>query len=131
GDDFKDTEDLDGVFSGLQASDPAATGQLNTYANASWQYKRRPVGEAGRAGNPAQTGENSGVPTGTAPQAGGQAPGDANSGPPFDALVQSLVPQQPEERDETLQDPRTAFQIVRRHYARYTPEMVERVTGCP
>ena len=35
------------------------------------------------------------------------------------------------ERDETLQDPRCVFQILKRHYARYTPEMVERVCGTP
>ena len=35
------------------------------------------------------------------------------------------------ERDETLQHPRCVFQIVRRHFSRYTPEMVERVTGVP
>ena len=29
-------------------------------------------------------------------------------------------------RDETLQHPRCVFQILKRHYARYTPEMVER-----
>ncbi len=34
-------------------------------------------------------------------------------------------------RDDTLQDPRTVFQILRRHYARYTPEAVERITGIP
>ena len=33
--------------------------------------------------------------------------------------------------DETLQHPRSVFQILKRHYARYTPEMVERITGCP
>ena len=33
------------------------------------------------------------------------------------------------ERDETLQHPRTVFQILKRHYARYTPEMVEAVCG--
>ena len=34
-------------------------------------------------------------------------------------------------RDETLQDSRCVFQILRRHYARYSPEMVERVCGSP
>ena len=34
-------------------------------------------------------------------------------------------------RDETLQHPRCVFQILKRHYARYTPEMVERVCGTP
>jgi len=34
-------------------------------------------------------------------------------------------------RDETLQHPRCVFQILKRHYARYTPEMVEQVCGTP
>ena len=33
------------------------------------------------------------------------------------------------QRDDTLQDPRTVFQIVKRHYARYTPEMVQDMCG--
>jgi formate dehydrogenase major subunit len=76
--DFQDTEDLDGVFSGLgpYAGDPA-DGNLAAYDTATWQYR------------------------------------------------------DPAARDETLQDPRCVYQVVRRHYARYTPEMVERVTGCP
>ena len=34
-------------------------------------------------------------------------------------------------KDETLQNPRCVFQIVKRHFSRYTPEMVEKATGCP
>ncbi|MGZ4535055.1 MAG: molybdopterin-dependent oxidoreductase, partial [Nocardioidaceae bacterium] len=33
------------------------------------------------------------------------------------------------ERDETLQHPRCVYQILKRHFARYTPEMVEQVCG--
>jgi formate dehydrogenase major subunit len=33
--------------------------------------------------------------------------------------------------DETLQHPRCVFQILKRHYARYTPEVVEQVCGTP
>ena len=33
------------------------------------------------------------------------------------------------ERDETLQHPRTVFQILKHHYSRYTPEMVEEYCG--
>jgi formate dehydrogenase major subunit len=33
--------------------------------------------------------------------------------------------------DPTLQDPRSVFQLLSQHYARYTPEMVERVCGIP
>jgi formate dehydrogenase major subunit len=34
-------------------------------------------------------------------------------------------------RDETLQHPRCVWQILKRHYATYTPEMVEKVCGVP
>jgi formate dehydrogenase major subunit len=34
-------------------------------------------------------------------------------------------------RDLSLRDPNTVFQLLRRHYSRYTPEMVERVCGIP
>jgi formate dehydrogenase major subunit len=33
--------------------------------------------------------------------------------------------------DRTLEDPNCVYQILKRHFARYTPEMVEQVTGCP
>jgi formate dehydrogenase major subunit len=45
--------------------------------------------------------------------------GDAAGGP---AVV---------ERDPTLQHPRCVFQILKRHFARYTPELVEQVCGTP
>jgi formate dehydrogenase major subunit len=35
------------------------------------------------------------------------------------------------QRDETLQHPRTVFQILKRHYERYTPELVQEVCGVP
>ncbi|HET6466771.1 MAG TPA: molybdopterin-dependent oxidoreductase [Geminicoccaceae bacterium] len=41
-------------------------------------------------------------------------------------LTREPVPQDP-----TLRHPNCVYQILRRHYAAYTPEMVERVTGCP
>ncbi|UJA21822.1 molybdopterin-dependent oxidoreductase [Thermoleophilia bacterium SCSIO 60948] len=34
-------------------------------------------------------------------------------------------------RDPSLEDPRCVWQILKRHFSRYTPEMVERVTGVP
>jgi len=33
--------------------------------------------------------------------------------------------------DYTLQHPRSVFQLLKQHYARYTPDMVERITGVP
>jgi formate dehydrogenase major subunit len=36
----------------------------------------------------------------------------------------------PPRTDPTLQHPRCVFQILKRHYARYTPEMVSQICGC-
>ncbi len=33
--------------------------------------------------------------------------------------------------DATLQNPRCVYQLMKQHYSRYTPEMVERITGSP
>ncbi len=92
--DYKDTEDLNGVFSGLSADG-------KSYANATWQYQRDPA------------------PT----------PQTATVGPFTDQLF-ARVPGRPK-TDPTLQNPQTVFQIIKKHYARYTPEMVENVCGCP
>jgi formate dehydrogenase major subunit len=100
-DDFRDTEDLDGLFSGWDADSGA-------YQHASWQYKGAQV--AGSAGETEMSGE------------AGQ--GQAGEG-------QTGMPQSHEERDETMQDPRCILQIVRRHFSRYTPEMVEEACGIP
>ncbi len=37
----------------------------------------------------------------------------------------------PPPEDRTLQHPRCVYKIMRRHFSRYTPEMVESLTGCP
>lgn len=34
-------------------------------------------------------------------------------------------------RDKSLKDPNCVYQLMKKHYSRYTPEMVEKVTGCP
>jgi formate dehydrogenase major subunit len=141
--DFKDTEDLDGVFSGLAPSKAGVpewpfNAFTNEYDGASWQYARTKVGAQGEgAAATAKSGETkvSTGPDGTkAPPtpAGSPAPAAAKvaEGPPFDKLVASLV-RPPVLKDETLQNPRCVFQIVKRHFARYTPEMVEKSTGCP
>ncbi len=55
---FQDTEDLDGVFSGLIAyeGDPM-NGFLAQYNNETWQYDRSPIGDQGRSASTAQSGE--------------------------------------------------------------------------
>jgi len=91
---FKDTEDLDGVFSGLSPDGKA-------YDNATWAYQRE-----------------------TPPKA---AVANAKT---FTDLLLQRIPGRPK-ADPTLGNPRTVFRVLERHYARYTPEMVETVCGCP
>lgn len=116
---YRDTEDLNGVFSGLesfQETEPwLYDAFVGRYDNATWQYDAGPIPETGRPADTAESGEAGG----TQSQAG------AGGGPfrGFDDIVRGLRAP-PARRDETLQDPRTAFQILRRHFARYTPEMV-------
>ena len=137
---FKDTEDLDGVFSGLLEAKGGVTewpfnGFTSQYDGATWQYARTKVGEQGRAASTAQSGEamvSSGSTGDKVPATAPSGQGEAKKpmGPPFTPLVASLV-KPPPIRDDTLQNPRTVFQIVKKHYSRYTPEMVEKATGCP
>ena len=96
--DYVDSENNDGVFSGFDAT-------TASYEEDSWQYEGKIVkpatAEKSVKGKPAKDGEPSGM---------------AASPPPT---------------DETLQHPRCVYQILKRHFARYTPDFVEKVTGCP
>lgn len=124
---FRDTEDLDGVFSGLMAytgnvKEWPFNGFRGEYDNASWAYA---------SAEPTARGAGADIdPNRTGDERSQRAEELARGGPPYAAMVQALVAA-PEQRDETLTDPRCVLQIVRRHFARYTPEMVEQVTGCP
>jgi len=44
---------------------------------------------------------------------------------------QQKQPIQARKTDPTLQDPRCVFQVLKRHFSRYTPEMVEKTCGIP
>ena len=114
GEDFVDTEDLDGVFSGYDE-------RTGTYDMSSWAYAEREDGEG--ASDDEVGGPSGGHEHGAHKSA--RAAGDQHgaAGP---ALEHAKV-----ERDETLQHPRSVFQVLKRHYARYTPEMVEEVCGIP
>ena len=141
-DQFKDTEDLDGVFSGLMQyggdrKEWPYNGFVGEYDGASWQYAASPgkgqsrgwTADTQRSGEQGAGEERAAGRQGAAgrQQAGGPT---RPAGPPYEPLVKSLVKPAPE-RDDTLQNPRCVLQIVKRHFARYTPELVERVTGCP
>jgi formate dehydrogenase major subunit len=100
---FEDTEDLDGLFSGWQADD-------TLYKPSSWNYDG--VDGELTAGRTEQSADVSGD------QAHGAHGMDLEGG-------------RPPHIDRSLEDPRTVFQTTKRHFARYTPEMVEEACGVP
>ncbi|MCW3021152.1 MAG: Formate dehydrogenase [Conexibacter sp.] len=100
---FRDTEQLDGLFSGWQADD-------GLYKVESWGY-RGTEGEL-TAGKSEQSGDVS----------GDQAHG---------AHGMKLPHGEPPEVDIELEHPMCVFQVLKRHFARYTPEEVERICGVP
>jgi formate dehydrogenase major subunit len=60
-------------------------------------------------------------------EAGGSVSGKAAAADPPAAKPAGLPPNVA--YDLTLQHPRCVFQLLKKHYSRYTPEMVERITG--
>ena len=93
-DDFRDTEDLDGLFSGWSH-------EKGQYDTSTWMYKD--VDPASASGEREST----------------------------DGRPVQKAPIQAEHTDVTLQNPRCVFQILKRHYSRYTPETVEQTCGIP
>ena len=100
GEDFADTEDLDGVFSGWNPDE-------RDYDIRTWAYEgcappRHQLGAAHPSGEQSHGAHGAMSAQGDAPR-----------------------------RDPTLQDPRCVFQILRRHFSRYTPERVAEICGVP
>ena len=107
--DFADTEDLDGVFSGLDREQRA-------YDLATWRY------QGGEQVRPA-SGERD-APAGQHPDVQRAARGEAHGSGGAAAHPEP-------DTDPTLQHPRCVFQVLKRHFARYTPELVAQVAGVP
>jgi formate dehydrogenase major subunit len=124
---FQDTEDLEGVFSG---HDPAT----DTYdaMKGRWGYEDSPS-DQGPEDHPAgegRPGAESEVPLKGQKGVHGYA---IMGGPTPHDSPRSRMTRRPEAapaRDPSLQHPRCVLQILRRHFARYTPEVVAEICGC-
>src|SRR4051794_8562841 len=106
--DFRDTEELDGLFSGYDD-------HLGNYDLKTWAYATE---EGNGKIDDAQEGAESHGHHQSERSAGHRF---GSGGPPLEHA--NVL------RDETLQHPRSVFQILKRHYARYTPEMVTEACG--
>ena len=94
--DFRDTEDLGGYFSGFDPRPASTTATRGCYEGSEVAAKA-----AGSASTPRR--------------------------PSATARARAWRPRPA--RDPTLQHPRCVFQLLRSHFSRYTPEMVERICG--
>ena len=94
---FRDTEELEGLFSGFDAAD----GQLRPGHAGATRTARSVFRPASQEHATQAFSEHTGA---------GMDLGSVR-------------------HDDTLQDPRCVFQVLRRHFSRYTPEMVERICG--
>ena len=93
--DFKDTEDLEGVFSGWNA-------EKKKYDPKTWLYEGVESEDKDKSASD-----------------GGHGQHGADASPDLNRYRQDL----------TLQHPRCVFQLLKKHFARYTPEMVEEYCG--
>jgi formate dehydrogenase major subunit len=100
--DFRDTEDLHGLFSGWDEG-------KKKYDPESWLYEGSQKKDVG-----------------------GEQPGHSAAGGGHGKDRGGEAGQMNEyETDPTLQHPRCVFQVMRRHFARYTPELIEQHAGVP
>jgi formate dehydrogenase major subunit len=109
--DFRDTEDLDGIFSGYDT-------ETASYDPASWRYEGAPAKPRSAAGDPSDddASDDKEIASGDQHGSGGAKLEGVSMNPPA---------------DPTLEHPRCVYQILKRHFARYTPEMVEEICGTP
>jgi formate dehydrogenase major subunit len=106
--DYADTEDLDGLFSGFDPDE-------HSYDFHTWSYEGTEVQAAsGNREQVAASRRTEGVRSAGRGEQHGSGGADVRTDAP---------------RDDTLTHPRCVFQILKRHFARYTPEMVARVCG--
>src|SRR3954465_10483606 len=106
--DFQDTEDLDGLFSGF---DP----EKGHYDESSWEYEGEAVGAAAGQRAPDEPGGAPAQEAARGKQAGEHGPDVKQSGQHEAAGSGGPAVRVNARRDETLQNPRSVFQVLKRH----------------
>ncbi len=109
GEKFEDTEDLDGMFSGFDA-------ESGHYDPTSWRYDEG--GDSDETDESDEAGEGGSRSKAAHEAARSESHGSGGAPVNWKGF-----------RDETLEHERCVFQILKRHFARYTPEMVQETTG--
>src|SRR6266536_4404609 len=94
----------DGLYSGFDA-------ETKIYDKKTWNYE--------------EGGDLTGKPVAATPPEKAAPPAKPGAPPPAPALPPKIA------FDLSLQHPRCVYQLLKKQYDRYTPEMVERITGIP
>jgi formate dehydrogenase major subunit len=117
---FEGAEDLDGLFSGYDRE-----GRRYDAAEGRWAY------EGSESATRAQGEKTTGAAGGTENTArrGVHGYGLMGGGTSTATKRSALTTAEPK-TDPTLQHPRCVMQLLRRHFARYTPETVSQICGC-
>jgi formate dehydrogenase major subunit len=111
-----------------QGGTPPASADTPERQQSAHESAQRQLAEA-QAGDPALRAKPSEALLGLGYVAGGPAGAQAKS-PGTAATAPAKLPPNVA-YDLSLQHPRSVFQLLKQQYARYTPEMVERITGIP
>ncbi len=114
---FRDTEDLAGLFSGFDQQHESYDSRQGH-----WGYE-----EPGNGGQEKQDASRNEPAKSAKVPHGHHGHCMDGSGEPYTSPYKDMTNAQ---RDPTLQHPRCIMQILRRHFARYTPEVVSQVCGC-
>ncbi len=115
---FQDTEDLSGLFSGFDPLDDAYDQR-----DGHWGYERsESTGQAQQDGA-----KDTPQAKSAKGRCGLHGHGMDGNCEPYTSPCQDATAAH---RDPTLQHPHCVMQILRRHFARYTPEVVPQVCGC-
>jgi formate dehydrogenase major subunit len=115
---FQDTEDLAGLFSGYHGN--GATGTYDAHEG-HWGYAG--CSHDGQAPPAKMLKEQHGI------QGHDLQDGAPSHSGPRKHMTDAPAGCRPR-HDPTLQHPRCVFQLLKRHFARYTPEVVSQVCGC-
>src|SRR5687768_9479073 len=107
---------------GSRVSSETTGEQTKTTAQSGKDFERVSPQVSSRPSTPPQAGQS----TGGGHQAAGPVGASGQGGQKPPPMLPSNVAY-----DLSLQHPRSVFQLLKQHYSRYTPEMVERITGIP
>ncbi|HEX9255821.1 MAG TPA: formate dehydrogenase-N subunit alpha, partial [Candidatus Angelobacter sp.] len=107
------------------------TGEQHKAGDAVKNFEQKKAPAASAPAVAPSAGKSQGAPGGHVAQGGGhQAAGPVGAKGSSSAPVPPPLPANPA-YDLSLQHPRCVYQLLKKQYSRYTPEMVERITGIP